>query len=120
MARRSAFNSASLTPGFARWPPALPRQRLRERRAIRARWGRRGRLHFGKREIDLRLLHVDARHLHTHAAGELVRDAAALADEGVPPGVEMKVVAAELGDVHETVDGKSVERDEETEIRHAA
>ena len=45
---------------------------------------------------------------------------AALADHRVAPGVEVEVVAAELGDVDEAVDVEVVERDEDAEARHAA
>ena len=43
--------------------------------------------------------------------------AAALADERVARRVEVEVVAAELGDVHEAVDVEAVERHEEAEAR---
>ena len=44
----------------------------------------------------------------------------ALADQRVRAGVEVEVVAAELGDVHEPVDGEAVERHEQAEARDAA
>jgi hypothetical protein len=40
----------------------------------------------------------------------------ALADQRVAAGVEVEVVAAELGDVHEAVDREAVERDEQPKL----
>ena len=70
-------------------------------------------------KIDLAGLEVDAHQLHRHAVGEAVALAGALAEELVARGVELEVVAAELGDVHQAVDEVVVERDEKAE-RHDA
>ena len=75
---------------------------------------------LGQREIDLRLLEVDARDLDPQAPGQLEREAAPLADERVPACIEMEIVAAELGDVDEAVDVEAIERHEQAEARDAA
>ena len=54
------------------------------------------------------------------AGTELVADAASLPAEQVALRVELVVVVAQVGDVHQAVDEQLVERDEEAEARHAA
>ena len=61
-----------------------PRRCLRRRRAGG----------IGQREIDLRGFEIDAGDHDADAAGKLEYPAAALADHGMAPGIEMEIVAA--------------------------
>src|SRR5436190_5322684 len=73
----------------------------------------------GQREIDLGRFEIDARDFDAHAAGQLEIAAAPFTDQRVACRIEMEVVAAELGHVHESVDVEVVQRDEDAEARHA-
>src|SRR5688572_15526366 len=70
---------------------------------------------FGGDEVHLARLDVDAHQLHAHAIGEAIALLGAVAEQHVARRVELEVVAAELGDVHQAVDEVLVERDEEAE-----
>src|SRR5688572_9557314 len=73
----------------------------------------------GRHEVDLAGLEVDAHQLHGHAVGEAPALAGTLAEQLVARGVELEVIPAELGDVHQAVDEVVVEGDEQAERRHA-
>src|SRR5688572_7040688 len=73
----------------------------------------------GRHEVDLAGFQVDAHQLDGHAVGEAPALAGTLAEELVARGVELEVVAAELGDVHQAVDEVVVEGDEQAERRDA-
>ena len=118
---RSTARPRSSAPGRAALRARSPRAAARRSPdALATMVAARHRRRFVEREIDLRALEVDARDLHADAAGELEHAAAALADQRVAHGVEVEIVAAELGDVHEAVDVEAVERHEQAEARDAA
>ena len=64
-------------------------------------------------ELDLPRLEVDARDLHGDRIGQAEALPGALAAQLVHRLVELEVVGAELGDVHEPLDEESVERHED-------
>src|SRR5690349_16915883 len=66
----------------------------------------------GGDEVYLPALEVDAHQLHRHSVSKTKALAAALAEQLVAVGVELEVIAAELGDVHQAVDEVVVEGDE--------
>ena len=80
----------------------------------------RGAADVGEHEIDLGCFEVDARDLDPDAIREPIGLAAALAVHRVVHGVEVEIVAAELGDVDQAVDVEPVQRHEQAEVRDAA
>src|SRR5437660_5243030 len=110
--------SAVLTPTLVATWPTIARQRFGESRPIARRHV--GHALLGEREIDLRGFEIDAGDLNAYASGKLKYATASLADQYVPRRIEMKIIAPELGDVHEPIDVEPVERHEYAEARHTA
>ena len=73
---------------------------------------------FTRNEIDLARVQVHAHQLDRHPVREAVAPAGTLAEEHVTRGIELEVVATELGDVHKAVDEIVVERYEQAERHH--
>src|SRR6185503_3570878 len=73
-----------------------------------------------QREVDPRAVEVHAREAHAHAVAQPEALARALAHQLVLGRVEVKVVAAELGHVHQPLDVDVVERYEYPEGSDAA
>ena len=75
---------------------------------------------LGEREVDARLLEVDARDLHANAVGQAgtIGRCARRSASGGPDRAE--IVPRQLGHVHEAVDVEAVQRDEDAEARDAA
>ena len=69
-------------------------------------------------EIDLRRCQIDANHLHPRPIGETIAGTGALACQFMASFVEVKVVGAEIGDVHQPLDEDVVEGHEQSERYH--
>src|SRR5690606_2777271 len=74
---------------------------------------------FDQPEIDPARLEIDARDLHVELVGEPEPAPGALAAQLVRRLVVLEVLAAQLGDVHQTLDVEVVERDEHAGRREA-
>src|SRR5206468_4481427 len=105
-------------------PPRVGIDNYTAGRAFRSKLGAAGDaarfLLLRQREVDLRGFEIDAGDLDPDPSRKLEHTTAALADQRMAWGVEVKIVAAELGAVDEPVDVESVERHEYSEARDAA
>src|SRR6266550_230165 len=81
---------------------------------------RRASFAIDEHKVDFGCLEIDARHLDRDAIGEAKALSGSLAVHRVTYRVEVKVIVAELGDVHQPVDVEAVERDEQSEMRDTA
>src|SRR5690349_6764175 len=69
----------------------------------------------GEREVDAARVEIHARDLHPYTIAQAVALAGPLAHQLMLAGVEMEVVAAELGDMHQSLHVDIVERHERAE-----
>src|SRR2546421_5237917 len=81
---------------------------------------RRASFAIDEHKVDFGCLEIDARHLDRDAIGEAKALSGSLAVHRVTYRVEVKVIVAELGDVHQPVHVEAVERDEQSEMRDTA
>src|SRR6185503_7569030 len=73
---------------------------------------------LGEDEVHAAGLEIDPDNAHADAVGEAIPLLGAVAGELVAGRVEVEVVAAELGDVHQALDVETVERHEQAEPGH--
>src|SRR2546421_3936103 len=105
--------------GTVRWRTKhTPLFRLRSARLSDLRG--RASLPLDEHKVDFGCLEIDARHLDRDAIGEAKALSGSLAVHRVTYRVEVKVIVAELGDVHQPVHVEAVERDEQSEMRDTA